>query len=353
MGNSYFAIATRAGRLFAVGPDFYWLDLVDDSPVTALVFAAGPALVSASVDGTISIWDLVRLERIHRLDAHRSRILALAALENTAITGSANGTLRIWDLRTGSAQTIEAAHGGPITGLWMEGNIVVSASLDRTVRVFDYKLAKELAVCRGHRDRVTGVAIAMTDEVLYSCSDDRTIRQWDIETGEQKAIVYGTAPFRCISWRDGKLAVGDDAGNLWTVTERVRIETETRVYICHSRHDMELADRLGRDLAEAGIKVEPTRAFSAIENASTVIVIASPASIASTAVRQEVEEAIRTKKRIIPLTSDTNRFDVTNRWPELGSFQSVRLTDWSDQESYRTAVEQLIAAIRFTDHLPE
>jgi WD40 repeat protein len=356
--DSYFAIATRDGRVFAVGPDFYWQELVDDSPTTHLAFATNRILVSTSIDRTLSIWDRERGERIHRLDAHRSRILALAALENTAVTGSADGTLRIWDVRTGSAQTIEAAHAGPITGLWLEGNIVVSASLDRTIRVFDYKLAKELAVCRGHRDRITGVAIAMTDEVLYSCSDDRTIRQWDIETGEQKAIAYGTAPFRCISWRDGKLAAGDDAGNLWTVKQSVRGEERTRIYICHSRSDMELAERLGRDLAKARIDAEirprwvdqapPSVAFSAIEHASLVIVIVSPASIDSTAVRQEVDQAIRAKKRTLFLTSASNRFDVLNRWPELGSLQSIKVTDWRDEESYRAAVDQLIGAIQGT-----
>ncbi|HEV7239442.1 MAG TPA: AAA family ATPase [Thermoanaerobaculia bacterium] len=344
--NSYFAIATRDGRQFAVGPEFYWQELVDDSPTTHLAFAARPFLVSTSVDGTISIWDLGRGERLHRLDAHRSRILALAALENTAVTGSADGTLRIWDLRTGSAQTIEAAHVGPVTGLWMEGNIVVSASLDRTIRVFDSRIAKELTVCRGHRDRITGVAIAMTDEVLYSCSDDRTIRQWDIETGEQKAIVYGTAPFRCISWRDGKLAAGDDAGNLWTVKASTPEPSPRRlIYLSFARRDRsqnEFAQVLAGDLRRFGIQLA-NNLFSLptpqdMERATVVVVIVPKEHDFS--IQSDIDMASRLGKPIIPISLEKRsmmRFTLG-----LGNRQPIVM---GDPKYYQAGLIQLSDAI--------
>lgn len=312
-----------------------------DAAITALAFAAHPILVGAFANGKVGVWEIGSNKLLHHLEAHRSRILALAAFENFAVTGAADGTLRIWDLRSGTARTFEAAHGGAITGLWMEGNIVVSASLDRTVRVFDYKLAKELAVCRGHRDRVTGVAIAMTDEVLYSCSDDRTIRQWDIESGAQKAIVYGTAPFRCISWRDGKLAAGDDAGNLWTVRGPAREESaEASIFISHSRDDSEFAERLTEDLLRDRIRSAP------LSSASTVIVIASAALFDSTYARQEIHSAIEARTPVIVLLQGVNRFDVTRRWPELERFLSFKDTDWSDEARYERFVRQLSSAIR-------
>jgi WD40 repeat protein len=337
------AIGTMDGRVLS-----RWVEVERyEAPVAALSFATLSRLVSASIDGKISVNDLSTRVRLHRFDAHRSRILTLAAHEDFAVTGASDGTLRVWDLRSGREIPVAAAHDSAIIGLGLEGNIVVSASLDRTIRVFDYKLGRQLAVCRGHRDTITGMAIAGYEGVIYSCSEDRTIRQWEISTGRQKAIVYGTAPFRCISWKGGKLVAGDDAGNLWTVKKNAAVaeEREASVYICHSRDDSELAERLAEDLSEAQIRVSSSNA-SAVRDASTVLVIASPALAENTYALKEVKEAIRNRKQIVVLLQGVNRFDVAREWPELAEYQSFKDSDWSDEESYRLFIGRLIAVIR-------
>ncbi|HYI10729.1 MAG TPA: AAA family ATPase [Thermoanaerobaculia bacterium] len=356
-------VGTSDGRVF-VERNRSWRELDHhEGRIVAMAFADSSTLVSASADGKLGVVDLHDTDVPYHFDAHHSRILALAALENFAVTGAADGTLRVWDLRSRRAMTIERAHDGPITGLWMEGNIVVTASLDRTVRVFDYKLGRQLVVCRGHRDTITGVAIAGYEEVIYSCSEDRTIRQWDIATGRQKAIVYGTAPFRCISWNDGKLVAGDDGGNLWTVKENAAAEPRhtAGVYLCYLREDAsELAERLTETLTEAQIRVtspndatprlemdEESQA-AALTDASTVVIIFSSGFLQSyyrTAFK-DVRAAIQARKHIILLLQGVNRFDVSREWPELAEYESFKDTDWSDEESYRHFIRRLTAVIQ-------
>ena len=36
----------------------------------------------------------------------------------------------------------------------------------------------------GHRDFVTSVILSNDNKTLYSCSTDKTIRAWDVDTGK-------------------------------------------------------------------------------------------------------------------------------------------------------------------------
>lgn len=332
------AVGTNDGQLSLLHASQSWIPLDHaDGRISALAFGAMPSLVSLSGDRILGVWNIESGRRVHRIEAHSSRVLALAVQEGVAITGSAAGTLRIWDLETGRATaTLRHAHAGPVTGLWMAGNVLVSSSLDRTIRIFDHRLGQELAVCRGHTDTITGVAIALYEEAIFSCGEDRTIRRWNIATGTQQAVAYGTAPFRSIDWRDGTLIAGDDAGILWTVRSAPdRPAVTPNVYLLHSREDSELADRLREDLAHA---VQ----FSELEEASTVIAIVSRALVDSTYGREDLTAALRLRKHIIPLLQAMNRSDLAVHMPELASYASFTDTAWSDEKRYAVFVQQLL-----------
>jgi WD40 repeat protein/pSer/pThr/pTyr-binding forkhead associated (FHA) protein len=195
---------------------------VHDARVSALAFAPGtPLLASAAWDGTLAVIDYRSPDVHHRIDAHDSRILALAVSPGIAVTGSAAGTLRVWDLHSGRAIATHRAHAAEVLGCWTDGDVILSWSRDGTLALRGEDFTARLE----HREPITGVAVDRGRGIAYSCSEDRTIRAWSIHTGESMGVVYGNAPFRCITVRDAIVRAGDDLGNVWTLSAPVDVSS--------------------------------------------------------------------------------------------------------------------------------
>jgi WD40 repeat protein len=64
-----------------------------------------------------------------------------------------------------------------------------------------------------HRGRITGFDVGY--DVIFTCSEDRAVRMWNLGTGDQEAVVYGFNAFRSISAAGDEIVVGDDAGEVW------------------------------------------------------------------------------------------------------------------------------------------
>lgn len=67
----------------------------------------------------------------------------------------------------------------------------------------------------GHTDWVNAIAIDEDQGVVYSASEDQTVRAWDLATGEPRGVTYGVSPFRSLAAVQGGVYAGDEAGNLW------------------------------------------------------------------------------------------------------------------------------------------
>jgi WD40 repeat protein len=63
--------------------------------------------------------------------------------------------------------------------------------------------------------RINAIAINEDQGVIYSASEDQTVRAWDLATGEPRGITYGPSPFRSLAAVQGGVYAGDEAGNLW------------------------------------------------------------------------------------------------------------------------------------------
>jgi WD40 repeat protein len=68
-----------------------------------------------------------------------------------------------------------------------DGRRAVSASADRTLRLWDLETGQTLRTLEGHTSRVTVVAVMPDGRRAVSRSDDRTLRVWDLESGEEIA----------------------------------------------------------------------------------------------------------------------------------------------------------------------
>jgi WD40 repeat protein len=141
---------------------------------------------------------LIRVLEGHTSDAHAA---AVTPDGRHVVSGSGDHTLRVWDLATGETKMILQGHTGEVYAVAVtpDGRHVVSGSGDHTLRVWDLAAGETKMILRGHTDSVKAVAVAPDGRHLVSGSDDRTLRVWDLETGEIKKVPHGPS-----WWKDAK-----------------------------------------------------------------------------------------------------------------------------------------------------
>jgi WD40 repeat protein len=97
---------------------------------------------------------------------------------------------------------------------------VVSASSDKTLRVWDVETGETLQTLEGHSAEVNSVSILDASRVV-SASDDKTLRVWDVETGETLQKLEGhSGCVRSVAVLDGSRVVSasdDQTLRVWDV----------------------------------------------------------------------------------------------------------------------------------------
>ena len=142
-------------------------------------------LLSGSRDKTLKLWDLGSGECVQTLEAHADDVncVAVSGGGRIALSGSSDNTLRLWDLRTFECVKVLEGHSKVVTsvGITKDALLCVSGSWDKTLRVWLLAGGRSrcVAVLQGHTNWVFSVAIS-SDNVVYSGSDDETLRAWDI-----------------------------------------------------------------------------------------------------------------------------------------------------------------------------
>jgi len=73
----------------------------------------------------------------------------------------------------------------------LDDNRIVSGSDDKSVRVWDANTGEQLRELQGHIDWVNSVAFSPDGNRIVSGSDDKSLRVWDANTGEQLRELQG------------------------------------------------------------------------------------------------------------------------------------------------------------------
>jgi len=93
-----------------------------------------------------------------------------------------------------------------------EGARAISASNDRTLKVWDLETGEQIRTLEGHTDWVRAVAVTNDGARAISASDDKTLKVWDLETGEVLGTFNGdSALYACSVSPDGNTIVAGEA----------------------------------------------------------------------------------------------------------------------------------------------
>ncbi|KAI7894305.1 quinon protein alcohol dehydrogenase-like superfamily [Mucor mucedo] len=137
-------------------------------------------MMTGSYDKTVCIWNLETGELIRTLTGHTRCVRALQFDEAKLVTASMDQTLKIWNWQTGKCIRTLEGHTGGVLSLHFNSRLMASGSTDHTIRVWNF-LAGECCTLTGHTEWVNSVRFCQDDTMLISCSDDSTIRLWDLQ----------------------------------------------------------------------------------------------------------------------------------------------------------------------------
>jgi WD40 repeat protein/serine/threonine protein kinase len=156
----------------------------------------GRFLASASLDGTVKVWDATSGGLIHTLPhalqvncVAFSRDGLLASASGHVQSGGA-GAVTLWDATSGE----EIAHFEQSAPVWSvafrhDGKLLASAGEDKIVRLWDPVARKPIDSLVGHTGIVTTLAFSPVDGRLASGGYDLTVRIWDTAAGRTTRVL--------------------------------------------------------------------------------------------------------------------------------------------------------------------
>jgi len=166
----------------------------------------GDLLLSTGKDHTPSIWYADNGERIGTYDGHCGTVWCVDInFDSTKLlTGSADNCCKLWEVKTGECLHTWK-HTAPVRDVrFALGDkkflTVLDNIMGNTATIFVWELELNnlanhpdcpVTTIQGHASKINRCLWGPLNDLLYSGSDDTTIRTWNPETGKQVQIVEG------------------------------------------------------------------------------------------------------------------------------------------------------------------
>jgi dipeptidyl aminopeptidase/acylaminoacyl peptidase len=169
----------------------------------------GGTLAVSTEEADVYLWDTVTGKLLRRWAAPAQWSLAFSPEGKTVATGDDDCTVRLWEAasgrllrRLGTALDRSRFEGLVIAGTTSiafapDGKTVAAAvTWQNTIFVWNAASGKELCQCKGHPSGhnpgwVYALAFSPDGKTLFSGSEDRTVRLWEIATGKERSRLEG------------------------------------------------------------------------------------------------------------------------------------------------------------------
>ncbi|MES2733446.1 MAG: 2OG-Fe(II) oxygenase [Bacteroidota bacterium] len=157
--------------------------------------------VSGGRDRIIKIWDVNGVCK-QRLPAHQNSILCLAQInDNVFISGSRDQTIKVWELNNEhfALKTEMRLHQAVVLSLCkVNDETFASSGGDKLIHISTIQ-GNHLCTLQGHTDWVWNI-IMLSENVLASCSEDTTIKIWEINQGCCQSTLHDHCPVHSIAF---------------------------------------------------------------------------------------------------------------------------------------------------------
>lgn len=169
------------------------------APVSAVAFAKlGSVLFSASLDGTVRAFDLVRYRNFRTFTSPSPVQFSCLAVDPSGEVVAAGSTdsfeVFLWSVQTGKLLDVLAGHEGPISSLAFSpsgANQLASGSWDRTVRIWNVFGRSRAVEPLTLSSDVLALAFRPDGKELAASTLDGQIMFFDVAEGKQINVIEG------------------------------------------------------------------------------------------------------------------------------------------------------------------
>ena len=177
-------LATSGGNEVRVFDTGTWKQIRSIPRVRRLAFdPTGPRLVTGSLSGDVSIWEIPSGARIRHLReiGEAVGVVAFSPDGRLVVAASLDGTAQVWHARSGELQSQFNPRHSKILAVEFDqtSKLVLTAGADGTVVVADVVLGMPIAVLEGPQNVVLAAHFDASSRHVVGASWDGTARVWD------------------------------------------------------------------------------------------------------------------------------------------------------------------------------
>ena len=150
-----------------------------------MIMLTNGKIATCSSDKTIRIWDIHNYTCDQVLTSHTGYVCALVELPNHILSsGSHDRSIKFWDLTSFTLKkTIKDSSQGRIMIMIVVSEEELAVGSESSIKLYNRNTEKCAKTISGHTGLIRDLYLGDNNNHLFSGSDDKTIKIWDIEKG--------------------------------------------------------------------------------------------------------------------------------------------------------------------------